>query len=41
MLLELQNLTEFLQEEPLGVTGCVTASDVNKSTDLFFVSTFY
>lgn len=30
-LLELQNLTAFLQE-PVGATDCVPATDVNKST---------
>ena len=31
-LLELQNLTEFLQEEPVKATDCVTATGVNEST---------
>lgn len=31
-LLELQNLTEFLQEEPVEATDCVTATGINEST---------
>lgn len=31
-LLELQNLTEFLQEEPVEATDCVTATGNNEST---------
>lgn len=31
-LLELQNLTAFLQEEPVEATDCVTTTDVNEST---------
>ncbi|XP_022800416.1 uncharacterized protein LOC111338241 [Stylophora pistillata] len=31
-LLEQQNLTEFLQEEPVKATDCVTATGVNEST---------